>query len=204
MLLRWIVLLSVLGATWAAASPAVQVPARHAQQLFTSQLPSVPGHVREAVLQMPSTLKARILAAIARGDLGGAIALWELEMGRRAPEWLTSFQAAFNVANQRAGPCAEVARSVFEGFRRLGEKPAYVRFTSTGSMRGANLIAWERRAGDPGSTFQIATNFYHYAVQVKDRVYDAMTGPMGMTVTEYMQRLKSPGSLSMQVVSELP
>jgi len=204
MLLRWIVLISVVGATWAAASPAVHMPVRHAQQLVTSQLSSVPELVREAVLQMPSTLKARMLAAFARGDLAGAIALWELEMGRRAPEWLTNLQAAFNVANQRAGPCVEVARSVFEGFRRLGEKPAYVRFTSTGSMRGANIIAWERRAGDPGSTFQIAINYYHYAVQIKERVYDAMTGPTGMTVTEYMNRLKSPGNLSMQVVSELP
>jgi hypothetical protein len=156
------------------------------------------------VLQHPSTIKTRMLAAIAQGDLAGAIALWELEMGRRAPQWLTEFQAAFNVANQRAGPCAEVAKSVFEGFKRLGEKPAYVRFTSTGSMRGANVIAWERRAGDPSSTFQISIGFYHYAVQVKDRVYDAMTGPMGLTVTEYMKRLQSPGALSMQVVSEPP
>jgi len=204
MFLRWVVLVSVLGATWAAASPAVHVPVRHAQQLVTSQIAGVPGLIREAVLQQPSTIKTRMLAAIAQGDLAGAIALWELEMGRRAPQWLTEFQAAFNVANQRAGPCAEVAKSVFEGFKRLGEKPAYVRFTSTGSMRGANVIAWERRAGDPSSTFQISIGFYHYAVQVKDRVYDAMTGPMGLTVTEYLKRLQSPGALSMQVVGELP
>jgi hypothetical protein len=204
MLLRWIVLISVVGATWAAASPAVHMPVRHAQQLATSQLSIVPGLVLEAVLQMPSTLKARMLAAIARGDLAGAIALWELEMGRRAPQWLTEFQAAFNVVNQRAGPCVEVAKSVFEGFRRLGEKPAYVRFTSTGSMHGANFIGWERRAGEPSSTFQISVSSYHYAVQLKDRVYDAMTGPTGLTVAEYMNRLTSPGDLSMQVVSGLP
>ncbi|HYO57912.1 hypothetical protein [Archangium sp.] len=203
MLLRWVFLISVLGATWTAASPTVHVPARNAQQLFTSQIPGVPGLVGEAVLQMPSTLKARMLAAIARGELAGAIALWELEMGRRAPQWLTEFQAAFNVVNQRAGPCAEVAKSVFEGFKRLGEKPAYVRFTSTGSVRGANLIAWERRAGEPLSTIQVSENSVHFAVQIKDRLYDAMTGPTGLTVTEYMKRLKSPGDLSMQVVSEL-
>jgi hypothetical protein len=203
MLLRCISLISVLTATWAAASPVMHVPARHAQQLFMSQHSSVPGLVRAAVLQMPSTLKARMLAAIARGDLAGAIALWELEMGRRAPQWLTEFQAAFNVANQRAGPCAEVARSVFEGFRRLGEKPAYVRFTSTGSVRGANLIAWERRAGDSLSTIQISDNSAHFAVQLKERIYDALTGPTGLTLTEYMMRLKSPGRISMHVVSEL-
>lgn len=204
MLLRWIVLLCVLGATWAAASPVLHVPARQAQRLSTTQLSSVPGLVREAVLQMPSSFKARMLAAIARGDLGGAIALWELEMGRRAPEWLTNFQAAFNAANQRAGPCVEVARSVFEGFRRLGEKPVYVRFASTGSVRGANLIAWERRAGEPLITIQISDNSVHFAVQIKERLYDALTGPKGLTVTEYTMRLKSPGNLSMQVVSELP
>jgi len=204
MRLRWVVLVSLLCSTWATASPAVHVPSRHAQQLFTAQIVSVPGLVRDAVLQMPSTLKARMLAAIAQGDLGGAIALWELEMGRRAPQWLTEFQAAFNLANQRAGPCVEVAKSIFEGFKRLGAKPAYVRFTSAGSMRGANIIAWERRAGEPSSTIQISSNFYHYVVQVGDRVYDAMTGPTGLAVTEYTKRLYSPGQLSMQVVSELP
>ncbi|HYO68651.1 MAG TPA: hypothetical protein VEU33_21475 [Archangium sp.] len=203
MLLRCISLISVLTATWAAASPVLHVPVRHAQQLFISQQSSVPEFVLGAVLQMPSTPKAKMLAAIARGDLAGAIALWELEMGRRAPQWLTEFQAAFNVANQRAGPCAEVARSIFEGFRRLGEKPVYVRFTSTGSVRGANLIAWERRVGDSLSTIQIADNSVHFAVQSKERIYDALTGPTGLTLTEYMMRLKSPGSLSMHVVSEL-
>jgi hypothetical protein len=204
MFLRWVVLVSVLGTTWAAALPAVHVPVRHAPQLFTSQIASVPGLIREAVLQHPSTFKTRMLAAIAQGDLAGAIALWELEMGRRAPQWLMEFQAAFNVANQRAGPCIEVAKSVFEGFKRLGEKPTYVRFTSTGAVRGANLIAWERRAGEPLSTIQISDNSVHFAVQIKDRLYDALTGPMGLTVTEYMKRLQSPGTLSMQVVGELP
>ena len=116
MLLRCISLISVLTATWAAASPVMHVPARHAQQFVMSQHSSVLGLVREAVLQMPSTLKGKMLAAIVRGDLAGAIALWELEMGRRAPQWLTEFQAAFNVANQRGGPCAEVA-SLLEASR---------------------------------------------------------------------------------------
>jgi hypothetical protein len=145
-----------------------------------------------------------MLAAISRGDLAGAIGLWELEMGRSAPRWLLSFQAAFSTDNQRVGPCIKVAQSVYEGFKRLGTNPSYIRFTSQGTQRRANLIAFELRAGEPSSTIQLSDNSTHYAVQVGERIYDAMTGPTGLLVTDYMQRLFSPGSISMHVVDKLP
>ncbi len=65
------------------------------------------------------------------------------------------------------------------------------------------MVPGERRAGEPLSTIQISDNSVHFAVKIKDRVYDAMTGPTGLAVTEYLERQKSPGQLSMQVVREL-
>ena len=97
-----------------------------------------------------------------------------------------------------------MAQSVYEGFKRLGTNPSYIRFTSQGTQRRANLIAFELRAGEPSRTIQLSDNSTHYAVQVGERIYAAMTGPTGLLVTEYMQRLFSPGRISMHVVDKLP
>lgn len=185
---RWLVVVVALATTTTLASP----PTGTAEQ------------VSSAVLQMPDTLRTRMLAALARGDLAGAIHMWQLETGRDAPQWLQAFQSAFSTDNQKAGPCIQVARSIFDGFQRLGSNPTYVRFTAMGTRWGDDFIAFELRAGEPRSTIQISNNAIHYAVQVGDRVYDAMTGPMGLVMSEYIQRLHCPGSLAMQTVSQLP
>jgi len=162
--------------------------------------------VLHAVLQMPDSLRVRMLAALARGEFAGAISLWELETGKNAPQWLLAFQSAFSTTNQRAGPCIQVARDVFEGFKRLGMKPSYVRLSTTVTEWGDDFIAFERRAGEPRSAIRISDNALHFAVQVEDRIYDAMTGPTGLTVIEYLKRLYSPapGGISVQTLERLP
>jgi hypothetical protein len=202
--MRWLVVVAALGATTAMASPARGAAPALIQSIVTTQVASPPGLLAKAVLQIPDTLRTKMLAALARGDLAGAISLWELQMGRSAPKWLQAFQSAFSSDNQKAGPCIEVAKSVFEGFKRLGANPTYVRFTSTGTQWGDEFIAFELRAGEPRSTIQISTNAVHYVVRVGDRIYDAMTGPAGLVMSDYMRRLLSPGSISMQTVSQLP
>jgi hypothetical protein len=147
-----------------------------------------------------------MLAAIARGDVAEAIALWQLATGRTdVPAWLRAFEAAFNASNQKAGPCLEVARSVFEGFRRLGQSPQFVRLASQGTGKLADRIGFQMWPEDPGSTIQISVNAVHYAVQLGPRLYDAMTGPAGMLVGDYMQRIMSPGGpIIITVVSGIP
>jgi len=45
----------------------------------------------------PDSLRMKLLAALARGDTAGAIALWQAESGAQTvPKSLQSFQAAFN------------------------------------------------------------------------------------------------------------
>lgn len=188
MRIHWLILI------WAFISTAV-----HANPIHGAA-----GWIRDSVLLMPDSLRTRVLAAIARGDIAGAVSLWELETGRNAPHWLQGFQAAFNAVNQRAGPCIQVARSVYEGFKQLGASPTYIQFTTAIVRRGDNLIGFELRAGEPRSTVNISVNAVHYVVRVGDRLYDAMTGPAGLTTAEYMQRLQSPGRLSMQTLSQLP
>ncbi len=199
MRVRWMVVLAVvLGAVPVVASPTTRVPVVHVQRLILAQTVGLPGRLSQVVLQMTDTLRAQMLAAIARGDVAGAIALWELETGHQAPLWLRAMQEAFNTANQRAGPCIEVARSIFEGFRHLGANPSYLRF----SAQGSRFLGFEMRAGKPSSTVQVSELRMHLVVQVKDRVYDAFTGPTGLPVSEYLKRLvtEEGATITSQVV----
>jgi hypothetical protein len=108
-------------------------------------------------------------------------------------------QEAFSTTNQRAGPCIEVARSIFEGFRRLGANPSYLRF----SAQGSRFLGFEMRAGKPSSTIQVSELRMHLVVQVKDRVYDAFTGPTGLPLSEYLKRLvtEEGATIASQVVA---
>jgi hypothetical protein len=166
---RWLVMVVVLGATTTLASP-VRGTAESLAQV---------------VLQMPDTLRTRMLASLAQGDLAGAVSMWELEMGRSAPRWLQAFQSAFSSDNRKAGPCIEVARSIATGFRHLGGKPSFIKFTS----RGSDYLAFEVRAGEPLSTVQLSNQSIHVVVQLRNRIYDAFTGPQGLTMDEYLKRL---------------
>lgn len=65
-------------------------------------------------------------------------------------------------------------------------------------------MGFDLTQGTRVKTIQISETAVHYAVQIEDRVYDAMTGPVGLSLPEYMNRLQSPGSISMQIVSQLP
>jgi hypothetical protein len=57
----------------------------------------------------------------------------------------------------------------------------------------APYLGWEMRAGQPKSTIQISDMGTHYAVMMKDKVYDAFTGPEGMVLGEYLKRLVAHG-----------
>jgi hypothetical protein len=81
-----------------------------------------------------------------------------------------------------------VARKIHEGFSALGKDPRYLKAASTES----ELLAFEVRAGVSTSTVQVSNNNYHVAVRVGSRIYDAFTGPQGLTESEYLGRLLTP------------
>jgi hypothetical protein len=182
---RWIVVAVTLGATTALASSGRETSPALIQSVVMAQVATTPGLLTQAVLQMPDTLRARMLTALGRGDLAGAVSMWELEMGRSAPKWLHAFQSAFSLDNRRAGPCIEVARSIATGFKHLGGKPSFIKLTS----RGSDYLAFEVRAGEPLSTVQLSNRSIHVVVQFRDKIYDAFTGPQGLTMDEYLKRL---------------
>lgn len=167
MLIRLLGLLVLLGAT---SAQAVTPPLR----------------ISQFVLQMPDTVRSQMLTALARGDIQGAIALYQLETGRQAiPQWLRLFELAFSAENRRPGACIEVARRVSQAFQQLGGKPSFMRFTSQGSY----YLGFETRAGDPLSTVQLSDQRLHVVVRMGDKIYDVFTGPQGLPVNEYLRRL---------------
>ncbi len=128
-----------------------------------------------------------MLAALARGDIAGAISLWQLHTNRNiVPAALQAMQSAYNVVNRKMGPCIQVARDISSGFKAFGGSPRYVQFMPPGRTP---FLGWELRAGEPRSTIQISDTGRHYAVMMNDRVYDAFTGPEGMALSEYLKRL---------------
>ncbi|ADO68872.1 hypothetical protein [Stigmatella aurantiaca] len=199
---RWAALLIVWVCLPAVALPSDRTALAFAHHGSAGQLPRVPELLSHTLLlQLPDSLRIKMVAALARGELATAIALWEAQMGRKAPEWLRAFQGAFSEANQKAGPCVAVARNIFEGFKRLGERPSYLRFTAEGSR----FLGFEMRAGEPRSTIQVSERWFHVTVQVKDRIYDAFTGPKGLPLTEYIERLSTePGATLTRQIVESP
>lgn len=175
------------------------VPATTASASACTAMPPPP--VVQAVLTLPitETTRARILTLLAAGNLTGAIEAWEVHTGRTASQAVWALSAAFSKANQMAGPCIRVARAVHEGFKTLGLRPQFVRFTPPTEQ--TRILAWEMQAGVDKSTIQISVTGRHFAVQVEERIYDAFTGPSGMLLNDYLQRLYSPvGRPVMQVV----
>jgi len=147
-----------------------------------------PRMVRETATAMPDSVRLRMLAMIAQGDISGAVEYYLLATGATtAPRWLAAMQRAFDVVNRRAGPCQEVADDVLEGFKRLGQNPAYVRFAN--QLQNNRYIGFEMTPGVPASTLQVSTNASHVAVRVGERIYDAFTGPAGLVVKDYLARL---------------
>ncbi len=176
------------------------IPVAAASASACAAMPPPP--VLQTVLTLPitETTRARILALLAEGSLTKAIEAWEVHTGRMAPQSVWALSTAFSKVNQVAGRCIDVAHSVYDGFRTLGLRPQYVRFSPPSSSK-LQVLAWEMQAGVEKSTIQISNNSRHFAVQVGERIYDAFTGPSGMVLNDYLRRLHAlEGRPVMQVV----
>ena len=168
-------------------------------------MPSLPSLVLGSPpLPGDASIRARLKACLRRGDLNCVVDQYILlENIGRVPGWLVAFQNAFAVANQKAGECEKVARTIHEGLTQLGQKPEFLRFT----IRGRAMVMGfdEISNGVLLRTHQLSTRGYHVAVRLGDKVIDAYTGPAGLPFREYMARLNtSPGStIAEEVVQTL-
>lgn len=167
--------------------------------------PRAVAHLPTFVLGTPplpgdESIRARLKACLLMGDMNCVVTQYLLlkDLGR-VPDWLVAFQNAFSVANQKAGACEKVARTVHESLLKLGQRPEFIRFTIHGPAR---VMGFDEISNDGvAKTHQLSTLGYHVAVKLGDRVIDTYTGLAGLPVREYTARLStSPGS---QIVDEV-
>ncbi|WP_143195720.1 hypothetical protein [Archangium sp. Cb G35] len=150
------------------------------------------------------SIRARLKACLLAGDLDCVVDKYLLlkDIGR-VPGWLVAFQNAFAVANQKAGECVKVAKTIHEGLTRLGQNPEFMRFTVKGP---SGLLGFDEiQKGVLTRTHQISTQGYHVAIRLGDKIIDAYTGPAGLHFREYMGRLStSPGCKVVEEVVQTP
>jgi hypothetical protein len=147
------------------------------------------------LLGVSDSIRLKLLASLARGDIAGAIALYETQTGQAAPAWLLDLQVAYSVASQNVGRCQEVARRIHTAFTRLGQSPQYVAIRA---LDKKNYITFDM---PDGKVPTLTRNGYHVIVKLEDVVYDAYTGPAGMKLTQYLTQLHAEAGVTWQVVA---
>jgi hypothetical protein len=153
--------------------------------------------VQEVILAITESTRAKLMDyLLVRGDIAGAISMYEVHTGRRAPDWLRSLQVAYSAASQAPGNCQKVARIIHTAYSNLGRTPEYVAFRSA---QKAPHIVFELANG---KTAPVSWNSYHVAVKMGDLIHDAYTGPLGMKLADYVARLHAINGVRWEVVSK--
>ncbi|WP_052419758.1 hypothetical protein [Hyalangium minutum] len=145
-------------------------------------------------MTVTESTRAKLLAYLARGDIAGAIALYEVHTGQQAPAWLRNLQVAYSAASQIPGKCQDVARTIHQAFTQLGQRPEYVAFRTERPI----YMVFETTEGNQASVSRAG---YHVAVRIGASIYDAYTGPLGMKFDDYLLRLQARIQISWEVVS---
>jgi hypothetical protein len=156
--------------------------------------PAIP--VQETVLGITESTRAKMLAYLARGDIAGAMTLYEAHTGRQAPAWLSNLQLAYRATNQLPGKCQDVARTIHHAFSQLGKSPEYVAFRLQGS---SDYMLFELASGKHAP---VSRTGYHVAVKLGEIIHDAYTGPLGMKLSDYVLRLQARSEISWMTVPQ--
>ncbi|HYO52446.1 hypothetical protein [Archangium sp.] len=175
------------------------VPWASAQSPLPGEIPgillaSAPTFPTPAMLLavLPDSVRLKMLAAVARGDIASAISMWQIATNRdTVPPALTALQSAFSLANRVAGPCARVAKDIYQGFKSLGGNPQYLRISST----EGKYLSWQNRT-------LMSNNNIHFVVMHEDKLYDAFTGPAGLPRAEYLKNVVMMGKPIVEQVTE--
>ena len=145
-------------------------------------------------MAITESTRAKLLVYLARGDVAGAIAMYEAHTGQQAPEWLRNLQVAYSVASQLPGKCQDVARAIHQAFSQLGRAPEYVAFRA----EKQSYMIFEFADGKQASVSRAG---YHVAVRIGNMIHDAYTGPLGMKLEDYLSRLQAHSKISWEIVS---
>ncbi len=151
----------------------------------------------DALLAITESTRARLINHLLRGDIAGAIGMYEVHTGQQAPTWLRNLQAVYSVASQLPSKCQESARTIHEAFSQLGRKPEYLAFRATNGVRDYMVFELTN-----GKQVPVSQTGYHVAVRLDGMVYDAYTGPAGLKLNDYLARLHALGTVTWEIVSQ--
>jgi len=156
-------------------------PRAVAQQVtsVTAQIQGLnsPWRPSEVLGVLPDTARMKFMTCLAQVDFDCAVAAYTAAHGvDEAPAWLRAFFNAFSAANRVAGRCEPVARALYEGFVKIGQRAQIINISSKGP--DVRFFSWQDR-------IMVSNNNFHQAVRIGDTIYDAFTGPKGMSMTEY-------------------
>lgn len=165
--------------------------------LFLLVTPAGAGPVpptQATTLAITESTRAKLLAYLARGDIAGAIAMYEVHTGQQAPAWLRNLQVAYSAASQIPGKCQDVASTIHQAFTQLGQRPEYLAFRTERPI----YMVFEMTEGKQAS---VSRSGYHVAVRIGDMIHDAYTGPLGMKIEDYVSRLQARALISWEAVT---
>jgi len=145
-------------------------------------------------MAITESTRAKLLAYLARGDIAGAITMYEVHTGQQAPGWLRNLQVAYSAASQLPGKCQDVARAIHQALSQLGKGPEYVAFR----VQGQGYMIFEFADGKQVS---VSRTGYHVAVKLGDIIHDAYTGPLGMNLSEYLSRLHAVDPITWELIT---
>lgn len=148
-----------------------------------------------AAMAVTESTRAKLLVYLARGDVAGAIAMYEVHTGQQAPAWLRGLQVAYSAASQLPGKCQDVARTIHQAFSQLGKSAEYVAFRT--SEQGYIIFEFA-----DGRQVSVSRTGYHVAVKIEGLIHDAYTGPLGMKLSEYQARLHAVESITSEIVAK--
>jgi hypothetical protein len=148
-------------------------------------------------LGLIDSLKAKVLAYIAQGNIAEATALASsggLKIASKLsqlPNTITSIVNRYPLASDK---CGQAAKNIYNAFQKVGANPQFWRIGNIKSVSPRIMI------GEKYSAYE------HFVVRVGDKVYDAYTGAQGMAVSAYQSMLNTAngGAYTFQQISKLP
>jgi len=145
---------------------------------------------------LPDSARMKFMTCLSQADLDCAvtayIAAHEVD---EAPAWLRMFLNAFSTANRVAGQCESVARAIYDGFTKIGQRAQLINIISSNDQ--VKNLSWQGR-------IMVSNNNFHQAVRIGDTIYDAFTGPRGMLAVKYFSdsAMRLEGAPIINVVAE--
>jgi len=143
-------------------------------------------------------LAAAVAQALAAGDVKFALFLIQNGITRSNAARLTGsvISTILSPYPARVQRCTQSAQLIAQTFKSAGYRPVIIRITDA---RAARFFSF---TNESGKTVRFASNGFHEAVLVENRVFDALTGLNGKPLVEYIQFLKTNAGLIPQVCNK--